>query len=235
MNKDTQLVMLVPSRGRPGNIAELLDACMQTTTTDTQVAVLVDSDDPALPGYRAINYGGFAELWEADKQELPPPGKLCQILNAYAPGVAAHRPYVGFMGDDHRPRTRSWDARLMQALDRTGVSYGNDLLQGANLPTMCVISSALISALGYMCPPPCEHLYLDNFWKLLGTTAGNLAYLPDVVVEHCHPAAGKAPMDAGYAYSTSAETMTADHDRYEKFLAGPWLRDKKKVEPARNG
>ena len=234
MNEDTLLVMLVPSRGRPQNVVDLIDACTDITTTNTQLAVIVDDDDPMLPGYQGLlRHQEFAELVVAPKQEIPTPGKIGQILNVIALNYTGCHPYVGFLGDDHRPRTKGWDWRLIEMLDRPGVAYANDLFQRANLPTSCVISSELIQALGYMCPPTCEHLFLDDFWKLLGNTAGNLAYLPDVVVEHCHPAAGKAAWDAGYEYSMGRATMDGDRQRYTEFLNGPWLRDKQRVEALR--
>jgi hypothetical protein len=234
VNEDTGLVMLVPSRGRPQNVVDLMDACMDITTVDTQLAVIVDDDDPLLQNYHGLLKGNqFAELVVVPKQRIGPPAKICQILNWYAPLFAARHPYVGFMGDDHRPRTKGWDEELTLALDRPGVAYGNDLFQQQNLPTACVISSELVLALGYMCPPPCHHLFLDDFWKLLGATAGNLAYLPDVVVEHCHPGAGKAEWDAGYTYSMSIETMDGDRQRYNQFLSTDWPVDKQRVEALR--
>ena len=52
---------------------------------------------------------------------------------------------------------------------------------------------------------------IDDFWKTLGEHLGTLVYLSDVVLEHMHPNAGKAPMDDGYravnsriAYRTGA-------------------------------
>lgn len=232
MNEDTQLAMLVPSRGRPQKVAELLESCMNITTTDTQVAVLVDDDDPALPEYQSLQYGQFAELVVVPKLLIPAPRKLGQILNRYGPMYARRHPYVGFMGDDHRPRTKGWDAQLIQALDKPGVAYGNDLLQGPNLPTACVVSSELILALGYMSPEPCEHLFLDNFWKQLGMTAGNLVYLKDVVVEHVHPAAGKTGWDEGYQRSMSRELMDADAGRYQEFLRTTWPQSRMRLEQA---
>lgn len=230
MNEDTLLAMLVPSRGRPGKVAELVEACMGITTVSTQLAVIVDDDDPALPGYQELELGDFAELLVIDKTALPAPAKIAQILNWAGPSYAGRHSYVGFMGDDHRPRTKGWDEALIQALDRPGVAYGNDLFQQQNLPTSCVISSEIVQALGYMCPPLCEHLFLDNFWMLLGHITGNLAYLKDVVVEHCHPAAGKADWDPGYQYSMARDTMDRDRAAYEKFLSGRWLADRLKVQ-----
>jgi hypothetical protein len=59
----------------------------------------------------------------------------------------------------------------------------------------------------------------DDFWMDLGRRAGGLTYLPDVIIEHMHPHAGKAEHDDGYATNNSAETY--DHDRrcFEAWLA----------------
>ena len=49
-----------------------------------------------------------------------------------------------------------------------------------------------------MVPPGMIHLYFDNFWLDFGRAMGKITYLPDVIIEHMHPAVGKAVLDAGY-------------------------------------
>jgi hypothetical protein len=122
------------------------------------------------------------------------------------------------MGDDHVPRTAGWDATIVAHLDdpkEPRITYGDDLLQGANLPTAVFLQSKTVRALGYMCPPGMVHLYLDNFWKTLGEHLGTLGYLPEVVIEHLHPAAGKAAMDAGYR---EANAVNQDHSDRQAWL-----------------
>ena len=94
--------------------------------------------------------------------------------------------------------------------------YGNDLFQRGNLPTQVAMSTAVVRALGHMAPPTLTHLYVDDYWLALGKSAGCITYLPDVIVEHCHPVAGKAEWDAGYArvndramYDRDAAAFTA--------------------------
>ncbi len=48
------LLLVVPSRGRPGNITRLVEAMAHTCEGDTDLVVGLDSDDPALPGYSDI-------------------------------------------------------------------------------------------------------------------------------------------------------------------------------------
>ena len=44
----TDLVILVPSRGRPKNVRRLIAACRETCRTDALIAFGFDDDDPCL-------------------------------------------------------------------------------------------------------------------------------------------------------------------------------------------
>jgi hypothetical protein len=186
------LLVIVPTRGRPQNAARLQRAFDDTDSLNATLLFVVDHDDPELPAY-----------WTAAGD-----GRIRHLTVQFA-DIYDH---LGFMGDDHLPRTAGWDAHVLGALDASEprVVYGNDLLQGARLPTAAFMPSRLVCALGYMAPPVLRHLYVDNFWLELGQNLGTLRYLPDVVIEHLHPAAGKAAMDERYEAVNAAEVDTAD-------------------------
>jgi hypothetical protein len=123
------------------------------------------------------------------------------------------------MGDDHIPRTFHWDREFEKALrGQTGIVYGNDLLQGENLPTAFVMTRDIVDALEGMTFPKCKHLYFDNFVKQLGIDLGVLKYLPDVIIEHLHPVAGKAEMDEGYARVNQPKWYEEDLLTLQKYL-----------------
>lgn len=194
------MLYIVPSRRRPGNVRELLDAWEQTRTY-AELWVCVDSDDPELAGYKEIEFPQWARLRVAPRMRLGP------CLNKYAVehvvGLQPHwtgREVVGFMGDDHRPRTKRWDEIFGDIAVQTGPSimYGNDLLQGPNLPTAVAMTSDIVEALGYFCPPPLVHMALDNAWKAWGEAIGRLRYVPEVIIEHMHPVAKKSQQDPTY-------------------------------------
>jgi hypothetical protein len=182
------MVVLVPSRTRPANIARLMQAWTDTEATAALV-VLVDDDDPELDGYKALN---LPSLIVGKRQRIGP------LLNDWAPHFAVDADVVGFMGDDHCPRTVGWDQRILEASTPWTVVYGDDLFQGENIPTAVFMGSALIRELGYFNPPGCVHLFLDNAWKLYGTYLDTLTYLDDVVIEHVHYMAGKSAEDDLY-------------------------------------
>lgn len=209
------LLVIVPTRGRPQNAARLAKAFEETESLNAELVFVADHDDPELPAYhlaapRLLVYTGQTGTG------------MVASLNWAASLYADVYDYLGFMGDDHLPRTRGWDAHVLGALDamEPRVAYGDDLLQGGALPTAAFLPSRLVRALGYMAPPALRHLYVDNFWLELGQHLGGLRYLPQVVIEHVHPAAGKTPMDERYQAVNSTEADMLDRQAWRLFRDG---------------
>lgn len=250
------LTVLVPSRGRPHTLPQMVDAFRETCTESDDMAIItrlifvVDEDDPTLEEYSQALFAidaypaGFDWMrWgrpNGPKIPVSPQmminstavGSMNAALNVSAlnvtdpAGGSGQRPFaVASFGDDHRPRTAGWDTRFMEVLHelRTGIVYGDDKLQGAALPTAVAMTSDIVRALGHMAPGSMRHLYIDNYWKELGETAGCIRYLPDVVIEHMHPGAGKVPMDEHYARVNSRESYEHDHAAFEAYKAGGQL------------
>lgn len=209
------LLMIVPSRGRPGNVAALVDAWFGTAVGAATLLIAIDDDDPTRDDYLKMLAppikAGTLRVEVAKRQ------RLGGTLNSIAGVGATEYRALGFMGDDHRPRTAGWDRRMVEALDElgSGMVYGDDLFQRANLPTAIAMTSDIVRSLGYMVPGGLVHLYVDDAWKALGEGIGRLRYLPDVVIEHLHPSAGKAQMDASYEETNSQAQFDADRQRFE--------------------
>jgi hypothetical protein len=219
------LLILVPTRGRPANAAALYRAWRDTTSGASDLLFAVDDDDPALGAYRAV----FADMPEARVVEGPRL-RLVGTLNAVAVEQAPHYRFLAFMGDDHRPRTAGWDARFVECLSGgTGVVYGNDLLQGAEMPTAVAMTSDIVQALGYFAPNQMEHLCVDLVWKRWAEAIDRITYLDDVIIEHLHPAAGKAPQDQGYEEANNAGQIARDTEAYNTYMAGPFHADVEKL------
>lgn len=204
------LLMIVPSRGRPHNIAAFHDAWSATSTGAADLLVAADDDDPTLPGYRDVCAARGIELTVGPRLRMVP------TLNKVALERAPHHFAVGFMGDDHRVRTVGTDAHYLAALRSmgTGVVYGNDLLAQERLPTQVALTSDIVQTLGYMAPLGLIHTWADNAWYDLGHGIERIRYLPDVVVEHMHPLNGKAIEDAGYLEVNSPAAGERDRLAY---------------------
>jgi Glycosyl transferase family 2 len=206
------LVVLVPSRNRPQNIADLIKS-FDETETESDLIVIVDDDEPQMDAYLQLG----CDVFMVEKR-----GKgMAKPLNFAARHFAHKYRHFAFLGDDHRPRTKHWDNTFINALDElgTGLVYGNDLLQGENLATAVAITGNIVHALGGMVPPDMIHLYLDNFWMTLGKDLNALRYIPEVVLEHLHPIAGKAQWDEGYQSVNAEEVYSADKKALDDYLA----------------
>lgn len=222
---------LCPSRARPTRLGELAGSWAETISQPAaaELRVIVDDDDPRRLEYPSLGPGMSYRFAEAGH------GGLASLLNKHAVKAArpGHYAAVGFLGDDHRMRTPGWDRILDDVFGRgLAVAYGDDLHQGEKLPTAVMISSKIIAALGYMCPPGQVHLYLDDFWRTLGDALGCLTYLPHLTIEHEHPHAGKAQWDDGYQRVNDPALYETDKAAYDRFLAGQWPGDLARLKAA---
>lgn len=205
------LAILTPSRNRPQNIVDMIES-LEKTQTKSDFIVIVDDDDVMLDRYLATG----ADVFMVERR-----GKgMAKPLNFVANHLKDKYRHFAFLGDDHRPRTKFWDVEFVNNLDEmeTGIVYGDDLLQGKNLATQVGMTGNIVKALGGMTPPDMIHLYLDNFWMKLGTDLGALRFLPDVVIEHLHPVAGKAAWDEGYKSVNAEDVYSADGLAFSNYI-----------------
>lgn len=225
----TGLVVIVPSRGRPDAAVELAAAFAETGAT-ARLVFAVDEDDLTCSYYmRALDGYGQTTVHIGLA-----PSTMVRALNE-ASALFNDTFALGFMGDDHRPRTQGWDRLYVEALRDlgTGIVYGDDLLQGENIPTQVAMTSDIVRALGHMAPPTLTHLFVDNYWRDLGAAAGCLRYLPDVVVEHMHPIAGKADWDEGHVRVNQQSMYQRDAAAYGRYAAEHLAADVEKVRALR--
>lgn len=226
----TGLVVIVPSRGRPAAAAQLAQS-FAATGAASRLVFAVDEDDPTRFAYaEALNHYPATTVHYA-----PAPSNMVKTLNVIASSYQHEAYALGFMGDDHRPRTREWDRLYVEALQKlgTGIVYGDDLLQGARIPTQVAMTADIVRAVGHMAPPVLTHLYVDNYWKDLGQGAACIRYLPDVVVEHMHPVAGKAGWDEGHQRVNQPAMYEADGAAYRTYAAEHLAADVAKVRALR--
>jgi hypothetical protein len=209
-----EMIILVPTRGRPSNAVELL-AEHDKLSTHSDILFIIDANDPEHDQYEFEVGADKCMTIENETRGMAYP------INKAANAIVKENKYqyFAFLGDDHRPRTAGWDGILIQAMQRRpSMAYSNDLLQGERLPTMITMTSDIVAALNGMVPPKMKHLYLDNFWKKLGQDLGALTYLDHVIVEHMHPIAGKAEWDEGYKEVNANEIYAFDGLAYQNYI-----------------
>jgi hypothetical protein len=229
------LAVLVPTRGRPGNIRKVISAWDFTNAWDhADMILIVDVDDPELAGYDEIEK-------EFRHQVAAPEGRqplkmlvmdewmpMVHKLNKAAEYLASVRAYqaLGFAGDDHLPQTIGWAQRYLTVLSElgTGMVYGDDGYQGKKLSTEWAITADVVRALGRMVPADVEHMYCDNSIMEMFAAAGALRHLPEIRIEHMHPIVGKAQTDAQYQRVNHRDQFAKDRRAYESWRHGDVFR-----------
>ncbi len=213
------LLIIVPTRGRPAGFRRLVDAIRATSTGAPQILACVDRDD-------ASRYEPIEDVWYIIKERR----RYVALVNDASRHCADEFRHVGVIGDDSVPLTQGWDAAVSEVLDElgTGLCYANDLNRGEELPTVCFMTTDIVQALGYMVPPGLVHMFSDNFWLELGRATDRIRYLPDVLIEHLHHSVGKAPNDT--VYEESESVMVSDREAFAGYLRDDFESDVAKVQ-----
>lgn len=171
------LVILVPSRGRPANVARLVEACARTCRADTLIAFGFDQDDPA--------YVENLKAADGCLTSIRPRMGLARWTNTLA-SLHMDAACLASLGDDMVPVTAGWDEKLIAACGPCGMAYPNDSRRD-DIPEAVVMTTGIVAALGWMAAPGLEHWYIDNVWSDIGRGAQCITYLPSVFVDHRHP------------------------------------------------
>lgn len=211
---NTNLV-IIPSRSRPESIERAVKAVKENSIL-SDICVAIDDDQSDLyPRLDGVIY------------EVNPRLRMNGTLNLVANKYADKYETIFFMGDDHLPSTHQWDHYLSEAIASKGygLAYGNDLFQGKNLATAVMMSTNIIRSFGFMAPPKLVHLFMDNFWMLLGMDLNAIWYFDDVIIEHLHFLAGKSQVDAGYIENNSNEVGLADRQELARYMETDYQAD----------
>lgn len=219
------LLVIVPSRSRSTNVARLLQAWTDTAAWGVaDLLVAIDADDPTRPGYQALDLPSGARLTVAATWR-----PMVHKLDLAAVQESSSYFALGFMGDDHVPTSAGWADRYLDTLRGlgTGIVYCRDDYMDERLPTQWAMTSDIVRALGRMTPAPVEHLYCDNAVLDLGTEAGCIRYLPDVLIQHRHYCNSLAPIDKQYQRVNSPAQYGIDKPAYEA-----WKRDQLPADAA---
>ncbi len=220
----TELLIIIPTRSRPQAVARVVEAWTITGAFEqgAELLFVVDRDDPKCGEYQAsLSTCGWGVMGLFVDEWRPLVPKLNSAASAAAESHYAYA--VGFAGDDHLPRTPGWAGRYVAALREmgTGVVSCPDGYRPDRLPTQWAMTSDIVRTLGQMVPAPVEHLYCDNAIWELAEMADCYAYLPDDLIEHMHPVAGKVATDEQYERVNSRRQYKGDRRAYHLWREDP--------------
>lgn len=198
----------------------MADSALATAAGPVEVLAYVDDDDPHRDAYSKI---GNARVLIGSRIVL---SDCWNQLAAQARGDI-----LGMAADDIRYRTPGWDTKIREAFaqyaDRIVFVYGRDGIHDEKLGTHGFVSRRWIETVGYFTWPGFPADYADTWLHDVAKRIGRAVYLPDILIEHLHPIAGKADWD-----QTHQERLArADHTIYRR-LASRRAADARVLEAA---
>jgi hypothetical protein len=209
-----ELLVVVPSRGRPQNISRLVDAMGKTCRAATDLWVGLDDDDPQLPAYQEMDTGPYP-WWSETRPDLR---NVVPWVNHLA--MARYQDYqaVGHIGDDNVPLTDGWDVEMLMGLEQTPFAFGNDLYPRAPGSLCCHVfmRSDVLGRLGYFGPPQIYHMYVDVAWMAWGTKCG-ITYRHDVIIDHQHFTTGRAETGFDASYQRTQHLIPVDLNNWHAY------------------
>lgn len=189
MNR-TMISILVPSRGRPQNVHRLWQSLMDTTEGEWELLLRLDDDDEQRGGYDGYMPSPHVTSITAPRVIM---SQLWNDLVPYALGDI-----LMMCGDDVTFNSLGWDKAVREAFpeDKIGLVHGNDLApNSAKIASHPFVTRDWVEALGYLTPPYFSSDYADLWLTEVADALGRRVYLPEVIIEHHHPAFRKAEWD----------------------------------------
>lgn len=182
----TDLLVMVPTRGRRAQCERLLESFTATAGPDTDIVFITDPDDQDT--YAGIDWG------RAMHAVLEPRAFLTGKLNKTAvDAMASIYPVLAWFGDDCVFETEGWDKLMLATLEDlggTGWVYPDDKRR-SDVPEHWMVSSDAVKALGWFAPPHVQHFYCDNIIAEIGKRAGLIRWCPQAVIRHEHYSVSK--------------------------------------------
>jgi glycosyltransferase involved in cell wall biosynthesis len=201
--------IVLPTRKRHTALTDMVESALSTADDTTQVefCIYVDEDDTETKECVGVmSYKGISIKHTTSPTSL----NLSQMWN-YAYEHIATGDIIMLCADDIRFRSKSWDTRVRQTIDKYEdkivLVYGDDLIHGENLSTHPFVHRKWIETSGFWLPPYFVSDFVDLWLNDVSRDLGRRVFLPDVITEHLHHTVGKASID---------ETTTARLERHKQ-------------------
>lgn len=177
--------VLIPERGRPEMLDRLVQSLVDTAGQDSnyEILVAIDSDDPAWPDNRWLEWeASLGLLGHVETFRWPRPLTLGEKLNALA--REAKGDIFWFLANDHIVETPEWPAIIRAAAKKlpnsVGVLYPHDDSHPGHA-SFPILTRHTTSAVGFFMPPCYPYWFIDTHWDHLGIMLGERHEVPITV------------------------------------------------------
>jgi hypothetical protein len=199
---DFKILFKLPSRTRPTNVFEVLDATLENLSNNPNFTFLLslDYDDQTmnnddvkskLNSYPNMNYvfGNSKSKIDAVNRDLDNFDKDWDILV--------------LLSDDMYPVTKNFDEIIRDKFlsyfpDLDGVTWFNDGYQKSNLNTLCILGKIYYNRFNYIYHPSYKSLWCDNEFTYVGKILNKQRYFDEIIIKHLKPGIVDKPYDELY-------------------------------------
>jgi hypothetical protein len=192
---DPLISILTPTRGRPDNIARIVNSALETALRPNLIEFIfyVDVDDqPSGDTIEHLASTGANTMMIAGERIV-----LSEMWNECA--RHARSDIMMHCGDDIIFRSDNWDEYILGEFERypDGIVlvHGRDGYQDQRLATHGFRHRNWMNVVGNFVPPYFSSDYNDTWVTEVADMLGRRSYLESVYTEHMHPVVGKATID----------------------------------------
>jgi hypothetical protein len=227
-----KISLLVPSRGRPGQLKLMWDSARGTAVHPEllELIIYVDEDDDTM-----MRPARADDLPDNYRAALGPRILLSQTWNECYKLATGQILWHG--NDDVIFRSMRWDMEIREGFRRfpDGIAcvHGRDGIMNAGMATLGFYSRQWVNALGYFMPPYFSSDYNDTYLSTMADMIQRRVYLPEVYIEHMHPIAGKGEWDQTHQ-DRLARHVQDNVDQLYRDLAPQRVKDAARLQEAIN-
>lgn len=198
------LSIIFPTKNRPSNVTRFVNSIFDTANNVSDIELCIYIDDDDVLSIPVIEETATRINTQALQGNIKIGSHMYNELYRIATGDL-----FMFAADDIVFRTKGWDDIVKQKFeevkDKILFVYGEDGFQRGRIGTHGFIHANWIDTVGYVLPPKLASSYTDEWITELSERVGRKCYLPDLLIEHLHPAVGKAPVDNTYSGRTEIQ------------------------------
>lgn len=213
--------LLVPTRKRPKEFKRFYESAMAMADNpeDVEIVAYVDQDDKS---YNSLNLPRL--VYVCGKRVV-----LSEMWNEC--WKLAKGPYYGHMGDDIVFKSKGWDTRVKETIDKypgkIAFVWGDDLSptgRSSVFGTHGFVHKNWTDVTGRFVPPYFSSDYNDSWFNDVAGLLEVGEYMPDVKTDHLHYIWGKAEIDS----TTRDRLKRHEEDKVEELYFSPemeWERN----------
>ena len=219
--------ILIPSRKRPENILRLKTNILDTISSLDNIELCMYIDDDDEESISALEDISRAISTTAVQGNQILGSQMYNELFKLASGDI-----IMFAADDIIFKTKHWDAFVetrfeLATEDKILFLFGEDGFQHGRIGTHGFIHRHWVEILGYVLPPKLASAYTDEWITELAKRVNRDLYCWDLIIEHLHPAVGKAKNDETY---TKRIEVAGNIQEYYDSLVDDRIADARKLQ-----